>query len=735
MIPNPNPKPSVPRPVSNPPRPATSLPMTWPDHVRRNVEAALLRLDRDQRHASDVVRFSGSRRMVVSATAGSGKTTFLVTTMAALMVLDGVDPADLLMLTFTAKAGAEMRERLGRLLGQVPRDLNVGTFHAIAGRRLRTLGRTTGLTWPEDRNLDTARFDSAIPTASDIWESIIGWRREGVLGTNEPSLDLGKAERGAKKRTLDPLVYASRVELLRADALDPESEEARVAAERLEDEADGACPGLWVAWQCYNRAKEALRVWDYADLLDAWHLAVESGAETWRPGLVAIDEAQDNNRRQLLLGRALAGDHQELLVGDGAQSIYGFRGARPDIFVEASKAADAVLVTLPNNYRSDPAIVDAANRISATLGSWTGGLVARAARTTSETMPLGVIVGSDPLDTAYRVATSIRLDQARSGRRLGDYAILVRTNNAAASYEGAFMVAGLPSVRWGGAPFWEHRDVLAFVGYGLLAAGPAPGPGLLSDVDLVASGGAFRRVVHTPKRFLSRAWIDRVATAVLRGETLQTAIRQEKGDLKGRSREGALELADFIDRIRRHSWRHTVGLIRELMTNAVPAGDATPDDDRKGIPATVARIALTEHYNGRPLANGLELALYADMASKNAEAAKGELPDDKVVISTIHKMKGLERPVVYVGIEDGVFPSPRSETVAEIQEERRLAYVAFTRARDRLVWVASSSGVDGKTANLPPFLEMLPEPQREAMREYMRTVMPAQEEYPEDLPA
>ena len=424
-----------------------------------------------------------------------------------------------------------------------------------------------------------------------------------------------------------------------------------------------------------------------------------------------------------------------ILVGDAAQSVYGFRGADPSIFGSAPDVVpDCARVTLPNNYRSHPDIVALGNRVMADMGLGASGSVEAiaCARSRYQEPAIDVLVGEDPLATAYSAVDDLLAHRARDPhRRLGDYAFIVRTNNAAALYEGALMARGVPAARWGGTPFWERPDVLAFVGYGLLACGPRSEsePGLVDDVILAQSGGAFRRIVNRPKRFLARAWVDRVVTRVERGEPLTAAIRAEKAGLGPKPRKAALEMATLIDKLRRHSWPHVVTLIRETLTAAVPKDqpEGQPDEERRAIPATCAGIALREHANGQPLQNGLQFAMYADYAAKNAQAAKDELPEDKVVLATIHKMKGLERPYCYVPIDPGLLPHERAGATAEgLREEQRLAYVAFTRAKHRLVVTTAALTLErrvvkmGETDGLPPFGKYLTAPLRERMAEGIR---------------
>ena len=411
-----------------------------------------------------------------------------------------------------------------------------------------------------------------------------------------------------------------------------------------------------------------------------------------------------------------------ILTGDGSQSIYGFRGACPEVFCGADKRLrDVHTLHLPSNYRSLSGIVAVGNAVAADIGAeWTAGLVAQHVRAGEATIK--PLVGRDPLFAAYVAADTIAAEVAAGRRKASDFAILIRTNNAAALYEGALMARGIPCVRWGGTPFWERKDVLGFVGYGLLSAGGERG--LVDDVTLVQDRGAFRAVINRPLRYLPRAWADAVVQRVHRGEPLIGAIRSETAGIRSKQRGAAMDLASFIERSQRHTWPHVVSLVRaKLLEDTPKANDEQPDEERRAVPATCAGIALREMYDGRPLENGLEFAMYADASARNSERTKGDLPAGKVIISTIHKYKGLQQRCVILPMDHGLFPHKRSLGSAEREaEELRLLYVAVTRAQDALYIVLSTQSLDGDNIPESPFLRYFSEDVQHAARERMRAV-------------
>jgi superfamily I DNA/RNA helicase len=699
-------------PIVRPPPPGTRATTDYrlaeyPAHTQRKAQAALARLDPDQARSAQAIRASQGGTLRIAATAGSGKTTSLIATLAALIVLDGVDPRDICAVTFTNKAGSELRERLAAIVGTVPKGLRMGTFHALALTRLREGDKDGG--WDNTRNLDTARFDSAIPSQKEMWESVIDWRRGGVHGSGERSLSLDA----------DWMDYALVVDQLRGSGLrvndDPRTVQQACAKKDLAQ--------LYTAWKLFADGKAQLGVWDFADALDAYLDRVNDGREAWAPKYVVVDEAQDNNRVQLNIAMALRGksDGTLVLVGDGSQSIYEWRGATPEVFCQADTLIPGTkTTTLPNNYRSAPAIVALGNRVGAALGEeWTAGLVARPQRSAVDGIaPIGALVGKDPLMTAYLAADAI--DKAiKSGGRPDDFAILIRTNNAAALYEGALMARGIPCVRWGGQPFWERHDVLGFVGYTLLAEGGVGG--LVDDVTLVQNNGAFRRIVNQPLRYLSRAWTDAVVERVVQGAPLVEAICDERRGLKQKSQVRARDLAKFIERIQGHSWDHSLSLIRSKMIEGMPSDKGKqPDAEKRAVPATCAGIAKREYCGGVPMSNGLQFARYADAGARNAERAKGQIPAGRVVLSTIHRFKGLERPRVIIPMEEGLLPHKDCvDDKHRYGEEQRLFYVAVTRGRDQVLVTCSRSDLDGKPLGVSDFASFLPKD----VRDHIATAM------------
>lgn len=666
-----------------------------PRTVRERVIDAIDRLDPQQRAASDAIR-AGASDLRIAAGAGSGKTTLLVSTLAALLVLDNVHPEDVVAVTFTRKAGDELTERLGSLLGTIPKGLEVGTWHRLALRLLRGSGQK----WPQDRCLELVRFGRDLPTEEDLWGSIVDYRRAGVYGTGAKSLGL----------EVEPRDAALLIGVLRGKGLRPGTPEAKAACR-----ASAVGAPLHVAWTLYEDAKRALRVWDFADAIDAatdW-LRTPDGRRT-RPRWVLVDEAQDNDGPQLHMGRVLAGLEDEsrrgklVLTGDGGQAIYAWRGADIETFCKAPQRIPGIqTVPVGSNYRSTAPLVAVGNAVADVVGDdWNAGLRSVSARLNDAegALPAGpqgaavrFLWGSDELDAAYSVADYIAHLRDARGVALGDVTILLRTNDAAALYEGALMDRGLPAVRWGGVPFWSRNDVLAYLAYALLADPDHP--------DTLGTE-ALRRVINRPKRYLSRAFVDGVEERVHdHGETLIDAIRSEAALIGSpKIRTAAKDLADAIRRFREGNWAHSSQIIADLLVKGAPVElDITPDEQRSQIPRTCAAIA-------RRFESGRDFVQYAIAAEQNtAKEGEGDRHEDRVTLSTVHRYKGLEARVVVVPVTAGQFPHTNSLGDPDrVAEELRLFYVAVTRARDHLVLVAAGADGRGSPRGFSPFAKLIP---------------------------
>lgn len=626
--------------------------------MRPLVQAALDRLDADQAQAVATIRDPAGVNVRGAAVAGSGKTTLLVTAAAALVVLDGLEPEGLLLTTFTNKAARELTSRLSALIpAALLARMRVGTFHSLALKVLAEIDPNGA--WSPSRCTD---IGDGVPKSLWIWESIIGWRKDGVLGSGAPSLSIKDAPEAKD--------YALTVDVFRSRGLSPGTPAGRQAAK------ESPLPQLHGAWKLFEEAKQALGAFDFADALMAFLDVLRDGRFRTYPRYACVDEFQDNSWVQGEIIRELGKHGRIVLLGDRKQAIYPWRGGDPVLFDEAeARYAPCVTVGLRYNYRSGSEIIAAGTRVAHALGpkARVGGdaLVGKP----NKRSEIRCVTGPDALGEANAVAEFLA-DQHAVGRKWSDMAILVRTNSRAGVYEGALMSARIPVARVGGTPFFERDDVLSFLSYAVLG-----------EQD---SWAALDRIANRPKRFLPKTFSQSVGELMNEGVEMMTAIERAGQNLGAGGKRGSQELARFLRRLRAApNWPARLGHVHDLLLRALPAGEeADPTDDRRATPQTCREIGLR-------FDNAVDLCAYADAAVRNAASVKDDrrLPD-RVVLSTIHRAKGLEFPVVVVSIPEGVLPYAKSPR----DDELCLAYVAVTRAEEVLVLAWPEASMDGGKA-------------------------------------
>ena len=589
--------------------------------------------------------------LLVLAGAGSGKTRVLTTRIARLIQVHDVPAHRILAVTFTNKAAGEMRERIARLLGEDPRGMWAGTFHAIGARMLRVdaahVGRTSGFTIYDE--------DDALIVVKRIMErlkiSVKEWTPRSVLSTISSAKNALVPVREYEAVALDPL--------------------GRVAA------------------QVYRELEPTLRQLNAVTFDDLLALPVQLLEQ--RPERLAhyqqrfehilVDEYQDTNRAQYRLITLLGSARGNVaVVGDDDQSIYGWRGADVRNILEFEKDfPNAVVVRLEDNYRSAPPVLALANAVIAENVSRRG-KVLRATRTGG--VPVVSVHALDERDEADWVVDEVRA--RRSGRdalALRDVAILYRTNAQSRPYEEALRRHGMPYRLIGAVRFYDRREIRDLMAYLKLVANP-------SDDE------AFRRAIAVPRRGLGDTTIELLAERArdARVPLLAAATRRELLDgVRAASRQALTDFATLIARFRERAATAGVDeLLRELMVaiNYVeylkaegPESVERIENVAELVTSAAETVADDEGEVGlTPLDHFLQRAtLVAGVDALDADA-------DAVVLMTLHNAKGLEFPTVFIGgLEDGLFPLARAyDDPAMLEEERRLLYVGITRAEDRL---------------------------------------------------
>ncbi|HEV2779929.1 MAG TPA: DNA helicase PcrA [Actinophytocola sp.] len=640
---------------------------TRPQRQKPDPAALLADLNEPQRRA---VEHTGSPLLVVAG-AGSGKTRVLTRRIAYLLAERDVHPGQIMAITFTNKAAAEMRERVVDLVGRRANAMWVSTFHSMCVRVLRREAKNLGM-----------RSGFSIYDADDT-------RRLITLVARDLDLD----PRRYPARTL-----AAHVSNLKNELVTPDE-----AAAAAGDDLGRRVAEVYAEYQL--RLNQA-NAFDFDDLIMRTVELLQQHpdvAEYYRRRFrhVLVDEYQDTNHAQYLLVRELVGtgdDPGELcVVGDADQAIYAFRGATIRNIVEFERDyPQATTIMLEQNYRSTQTILSAANAV---ISRNSGRKDKRLWSASGDGDKIVGYVGDNDRDEAAFVASEI--DRLVDGGELrnGDIAVFYRTNNQSRVFEEIFIRLGLPYRVVGGVRFYERREVRDALAYLRVLANPE---------DTVS----LRRILNVPKRGIGDRAEACVSTHAERerisfAAALRAAAQGRVPELNPRSVKAIAGFVELIDSLRAlvdegrdvaevlEAVLERTGYRAELESSEDPQ-DATRVENLNEL-VNVAREFATEDVpapidpEAEPL--GVEpgsLDAFLERVSLVADA--DQVPDSEdgaggvVTLMTLHTAKGLEYPAVFLtGWEEGVFPHMRAlADPAELAEERRLAYVGITRARQRL---------------------------------------------------
>ena len=592
--------------------------------------------------------------LLVVAGAGSGKTRVLTRRIAWLIGERGVPPSAILAFTFTNKAAREMKDRIETLVGMAAaRELWVGTFHAICARLLRREARHAGL--PQAFTI----FDR-----EDQLSLLKQAAREADVATEDlkPGLILGRIS-DAKNAFVDPEGY------LRAATSDIDRRVARV-------------------YEAYEQGLVRAGAVDFDDLIVRAARLLETDEDVraryaGRFEQVLVDEYQDTNHAQFRLVAGFASVHGNVTaVGDDDQSIYGWRGADLSNVLDFERRFPrASVVRLEQNYRSTGNILAAASAVIAKNRARKGKTLWT---TEGPGMSLRLILSGDEQAEGERLAREA-LRQRENGRLLRDVAVLFRTNAQSRALELAFRRAGVPYDLVGGVSFFDRKEVKDVLAY-LRAA--------LNPRDAVS----FLRIMNTPKRGLGDKVRDRVEEATRTGQAPGEALEAliEAGALAGAATLKARGLLDLLDDMRARAQEPADRLIEETLRRTEYLDwldEAYPQDAperRENVgELVVAARQFVEEARGEDGEGSL--AGFLTEAALVADVDRWAASDDRVVLLTMHNAKGLEFPVVIVaGLEEGLLPHGSSVEDHEVEEERRLFYVALTRAEEEVILSAAS---------------------------------------------
>lgn len=612
--------------------------------------------------------------MLIMAGAGSGKTKVLTCRVANLLQ-KGVRPYRILAITFTNKAAAEMRERVNNMSGPAAKDVWLFTFHAFCARFLRM----------EIDKLPGYGGNFAIYDTADSQNLI-----KQIL--KEMNLD---------DKRFQPSGILSRISNAK-NALQDAAAFARQAGDFYEQKVA----------DIYSRYEQKLQLNNALDFDDLLMLSIKLLQENKevrekyqdRFDYLLVDEYQDTNHAQYLLTKFLAAKHRNIcVVGDADQSIYGWRGADIQNILDFEKDyPDAKVIKLEQNYRSTQIILDAANAV---IENNTGRKPKNLWTENKNGADIIYFQAVDERDEARFVIEQLQNLQRTENKKLGDMAILYRTNTQSRIFEEMLIKSGISYNMVGGLKFYERKEIKDIIAYLRVIFNPADSLSLL-------------RIINVPKRGIGDASLAKIqAYAAANNVSLFEAVSNAAAidglssrfvsklddlagiifELMNLANEAPVE--DLIDRVLRDT-----GYLEELENERTPQAQSRIDNLHELI-SVAQEFAASEEENN--LENFLaHVALVSDIDDT-------ELGEDAITLMTLHSSKGLEFPVVFlVGMEEGLFPHARTlmdET--EIEEERRLCYVGITRAKEKLFLSSTKMRtIYGNTVTYPPsrFLQEIP---------------------------
>jgi len=620
--------------------------------------------------------------VMIVAGPGSGKTRVLTYRIAHLIQL-GVDPFRILALTFTNKAAAEMRERVEKICGNEARNLYIGTFHSVFARILR--------------------YEAAK----------IGYPSNFTIYDTDDSRNLIKSivkEQGLNDTLYKPSIVHNRISSAKNGLMGPEEYQKDINI--IADDSASGRPKIGMLYELYAKRCFMAGAMDFDDLLyKMYYLLVNFPDALFkyqnRFRYILIDEFQDTNYAQYAIVKKLAAVHENIcVVGDDAQSIYSFRGATIENILNFEKDyPDLKIFKLEQNYRSTKHIVHAANKVithnkmQITKEIWTEN---------HHGEKIKVIKAISDNDEGKLVVDSIFEEKMRNQRLNSDFAVLYRTHAQSRAFEESLRRLNIPYIVYGGISFYQRKEIKDLLAYLRLTANHFDEESL-------------KRVINYPARGIGQTSIEKaLLVANEQGKRLWEVIEHCNDYLPGNRSNHAI--SDFVTKIKSYALMlkthnaydlaahvaKTSGLLHELYNDKTIEGlsryenlqellngikeftERSFDSDKDPIEqewVTIDGEVLNEKQLDKSLGAYLqEISLLTDFDKKVDN-------DDRVVLMTIHSAKGLEFPCVYVvGLEEDLFPNTMSMNSREdLEEERRLFYVAITRAKHKLTLSFASS--------------------------------------------
>ena len=613
--------------------------------------------------------------LLVVAGAGSGKTSVLTSRIAYLLEQE-IKPWEILAITFTNKAAAEMKQRVAKIVGPTASQIWLSTFHAFCARFLRMEIEATG--WYTRHFTIYDEGDIKLLVRACLKELDMPERQfavGGVIGTIS----------NAKNQLITPEAFAAQAD---------NYYQQRVAS-------------LYTLYQKKLLANNAM---DFDDLMNVAVRLLEEKPEVLskyqqRFRYILVDEYQDTNHTQYTLTRMLAAKHRNLcVVGDADQSIYGWRGADISNILDFEKDyPEAAVIKLEQNYRSTQIILDAANAL---IDNNTG----RKPKTMWTENPAGdalvVQVAEDQKAEARYVAEQIIRLHTVLRQPYGGMVVLYRTNAQSRAIEEEFLKQGLPYSMVGGVKFYDRKEIKDMLAY-------------LRVIQNPADSVSFRRIVNVPRRGIGDTSLGHLQAAADQAGLSLYATARRIDTVTAIGAKAKIALSDLVRLLEHFMEAAATDSVPDLITRVMKESGYVTELEQEGTPEAQSRVenlqelltVAREFVVEGEEQDGLEAFLNQVALVSDIDALEEE--SDRVTMMTLHSAKGLEFPTVFlVGMEEGLFPHARTLfSPEEMEEERRLCYVGITRAQNHVFLTRAQTRVlYGEMQMNPPsrFLAEIP---------------------------
>ncbi len=565
-----------------------------------------------------------------------------------IIAVDTVTPWKIMAITFTNKAAGELKERLEAMLGECANDIAAATFHSICVRILR-------------REIDK-----------------LGYSRDFTIYDSDDSQRLLKScyeDLDISDKVLPPKSVLGAISHSKDNLKDPDAYEAEAAG-------DYRKLGIAKLYRAYQAKLKSANAVDFDDIICLTVQLFEQDADVLDHysnlyKYIMVDEYQDTNYAQLRLVTLLSAKHRNIcVVGDDDQSIYKFRGATIENILKFEEQFEgAAVIRLEQNYRSTQNILNVANAV---IANNTARNAKKLWTDAGDGEKITIYKASDEASESNFVATTI-LNGVKDGGKYKDYAVLYRMNAQSNSLERAFTSSGIPYRVIGGQRFYDRKEIRDIVAY--LSV-------LNNDRDMLR----FKRIINEPKRGIGDTTVSMIEqmSSDLGISPIEVMKNSESYPLLSKKTAQLVKTADMFIELKNIAETKPLDEMLDILLDKTGYAAYMKSLGDEGI-ARMENInelksTMVEYMNGKAEGEEYSLSEFLEEISLFTDIDKLDESADAVVMMTIHSAKGLEFPNVFiVGMEDGIFPGVRSmDSLEDLEEERRLAYVAITRAKEHL---------------------------------------------------